>query len=139
MSGKFELDPERLPQAIADLKEARDQIIELQEMARDLAGEVANAGSDGVSSNAGVQLASVAGGPDPGSLATANAAYLEAVEAAIESFEAMLAEYHNVEDANQLGLGNIDAAQFTASETPSERRQREYYENSPHLPPGAAG
>ncbi|APU12359.1 MULTISPECIES: hypothetical protein [Actinoalloteichus] len=138
MSGTFELDPERLPQAIADLEEARSRIIDIAQEARELGLETPNQGSDGVSSNAGLQISRVAGGQD-GALFNANEAYLEALNATIDNFKAMLADYHSVEDANQLGLQNIDAAEFSVSETPSERREREFYENNPHIPPGARG
>ncbi|ASO17927.1 hypothetical protein FHR81_005415 [Actinoalloteichus hoggarensis] len=136
MSGTFELDPERLPQAIADLEEAKSRVMDIAQEARELGMEAPNQGSDGVSSNAGMQIARVAGGPD-GALFNANEAYLEALEATIENFKAMLADYHNIEDANQLGLRDIEASEFNESETPSERREREFYENNPHLPPSS--
>ncbi|WP_030228651.1 hypothetical protein [Actinoalloteichus caeruleus] len=90
MSGSYEVDPEALPRAIAELKEAREVVAELEDRGIAISAKRSTRGDDGVSMNAGDQLARLGGDPGEGSLAATAAKLRAELDNTIFAFEEML-------------------------------------------------
>ncbi|ASO22991.1 hypothetical protein FHR81_003653 [Actinoalloteichus hoggarensis] len=130
MRDSYEVDPELLPQAIADLKYAFIELHKLRERASDLAQNPPGQGDDEVSLNSGTQLSRIAGDPSKGSLIHTINAYQDAIASTIDKFEQMLAAYLNLEDVNQIPEFEVTPTSHSTSPTYEERLQ----ENLGRLP-----
>ncbi|WP_030105239.1 hypothetical protein, partial [Actinoalloteichus caeruleus] len=102
MSGSYAVDLEALPRAIAELKVARDVVADLEVKGASIAAKRSTRGDDGVSMNAGEQLARVGDDPGEGSLATTAAKLRDELDNTIFAFEHMLREYLELEQSATL-------------------------------------
>jgi hypothetical protein len=102
VSDTYEIDPEKLPQAIADLEEAYAAASALRNRVLDLSANKPGNGSDEVSMNAAEQLNRLASDPMIDSLSSTQEALLAALGKTIEQFKEMLAEYLDLEEVNQI-------------------------------------
>ncbi|WP_030107389.1 hypothetical protein, partial [Actinoalloteichus caeruleus] len=93
---------EALPRAIAELKEAREVVAELEDRGIAISAKRSTRGDDGVSMNAGDQLARLGGDPGEGSLAATAAKLRAELDNTIFAFEEMLREYLELEQSATL-------------------------------------
>ncbi|WP_157442320.1 hypothetical protein [Actinoalloteichus fjordicus] len=111
MTDAYELDPEKLPQAIADLEAAYIAAQALLERSRDMALIRPGNGVDEVSDNAAVQLNRLADDPTVGSLAATGRGLTDAISETRAKFKRMLADYLELEDVNQLPDYDLSASE----------------------------
>ncbi|MBB5923916.1 hypothetical protein FHR81_004989 [Actinoalloteichus hoggarensis] len=108
----YELDPEKLPQAIADLEEAYLAAQSLRNRVSRLMEIRPGNGSDEVSINAAVQLNRIAIDESIGSLAKTQRELVDAIGETRDKFKRMLADYLHLEDVNQLPDYDLPAAEL---------------------------
>ncbi|AUS81231.1 hypothetical protein C1701_26145 [Actinoalloteichus sp. AHMU CJ021] len=120
MSGSYEVDPEALPRAIAELKEALDCVLDLQTVATRMGMDKPSRGDDAVSLNAGDQFRELAASPQSGSLGRTAMQLRDELMQTIHHFESMLAEYLNLEDTATLPQYEGDITSFKNSPTYQE-------------------
>ncbi|ASO17769.1 hypothetical protein FHR81_003953 [Actinoalloteichus hoggarensis] len=101
MADGYEIDLDRAPQILANLKNAHDSIVEIQAEARQLA-RYSLRGTDGVSRHASAELQRFATNPESGSLFEAITAYMTALKDQIHALEDNLARYQDLEELNQI-------------------------------------
>ncbi|AUS79705.1 hypothetical protein C1701_16705 [Actinoalloteichus sp. AHMU CJ021] len=102
MSGSYEVDPEALPRAIAELKEALDCVLDLQSVSSRLEFNKPTRGDDAISLNAGEEFVKLASSPESGSLALTLMKLRDEILNTIDNFEDMLREYLNLEEGATL-------------------------------------
>ncbi|APU17830.1 hypothetical protein UA75_29720 [Actinoalloteichus sp. GBA129-24] len=128
MGDSYQVDPELLPQAIADLIEARSQLRDLRQKAQELARNRPGRGADQVSLNSGTELSRVAGDASSGSLIHTVNMYEEAIDATLENFRQMLASYLELEDVNQIPDFEGEPTPYSSSPSYAEQeRARQGY------------
>ncbi|MBB5905937.1 hypothetical protein [Actinoalloteichus hymeniacidonis] len=129
MADSYEVDPELLPQAIVDLEEAREQLRSVREKAQELARRPPSRGGDQVSINSGTELARVAGDGSSGSLIHTVNAYEDAINATLEKFREMLADYLELEEVNLIPDIELDPSPYESSPSYEEiqRNQQQRY------------
>ncbi|WP_016701527.1 hypothetical protein [Actinoalloteichus spitiensis] len=120
MSGSYEVDPEALPRAIAELKEALDCVLDLQVVATRMGLDRPSRGADAISLNAGDQFWKLAASPEAGSLGRTAMQLRDELMQTIHHFEGMLAEYLNLEDTATLPEYDGEITSFKNSPTYQE-------------------
>ncbi|AUS79690.1 hypothetical protein C1701_16535 [Actinoalloteichus sp. AHMU CJ021] len=121
MSGSYEVDPEALPRAIAELEEARESVLDLQAVATNIGSQPPTRGDDQISLNAGEQFALLAESPQSGSLGLTAQELVTRLEETIEAFKEMLREYLELDAAATLPEYDGDVTRFESSPTYQER------------------
>ncbi|APU12289.1 MULTISPECIES: hypothetical protein [Actinoalloteichus] len=101
MSDGYEIDLERAPQILANLKEARWEVMRLLTAAGQLAA-ISFRGSDMVSRHATAEMHALTLDPANGSLFQAVESYLQAIDDQIASLEQTLLNYHTIEELNSI-------------------------------------
>ncbi|WP_143173930.1 hypothetical protein [Streptoalloteichus hindustanus] len=97
--GHFRIDLARAPQVVKDLEEARNQLQVLRGKINNLA-YAGDPGKDEVSVNAKNQLRRLATDSAQGSLATATAAYLKAIDDAVNAMNETIRTHMTAEELN---------------------------------------
>ncbi|AOS60944.1 hypothetical protein [Actinoalloteichus hymeniacidonis] len=107
MSDGYEIDLERAPQILANLKEAESEVQKLIARASELA-LASFQGSDSVSNHATQEIRNLTLDSESGSLFHAITAYQEAIATQITNLETTLLNYHSTEELNAITGASMD-------------------------------
>ncbi|MBB5922965.1 hypothetical protein FHR81_004032 [Actinoalloteichus hoggarensis] len=113
MSDGYQIDLDRAPQVLANLKRALEALVETRREAQNLT-TIAIRGSDDVSKHATAELQRLVVDGNLGSLFVALEAYQRALGELINNLETSLLEYHGQEEINA-----ITPTEFALPEDPT--------------------